>query len=235
MFPISWLALSVAGQLAIIAEPTLRSPDLPSADDVLRRLVERSQTPEGAEKRVTYVCTKQTVTEDFDNAGHLTNRKVKIGQSRSAPRGNNSANKWGSENGVSLDGNLLGRYQSTVVGRETLNGRPAIVLNFVPRQPAPPIHRLQDRLLNRAMGTVWIDEQDYDLAKADLCLSEPVSFGILGAVDALTFSFERARAEDGSWLTRWTEAVFKVRKFLTRIQSRKRVDWTGFKETGLGG
>ena len=208
---------------------------MPRAEDVLRRFVHRTQVPEIAEAHSAYLCTKQTVTEDFDISGHLTNRKVRVGEACPAGGGTMDANKWGSENGVSLDEDLLRRFEFTVAGREQLNGRSTFHLEFVPRQPAPAIHHFQDRLLNRAMGSVWIDEEDYDLAKATISLSEPVSFGILGAIDAFTFAFERARADDGHWLTRWTETVFRARKFLKPIQSRKRVDWTGFRKASNAG
>jgi hypothetical protein len=193
-------------------------------------MIEHSQTKDRVEPPQPYVCTKQTVTEQFDSDGKVTERKVNVGETRSAANGNRDANKWTTSNGFSIDKELLSRYEFSILAKETVNGRPAYLLSFVPKQPPPPVHHFQDRLLNRAMGSIWIDDQDYDLVKANICLGQPVSFGILGAVDSFTFAFERARAEDGSWLTRWTETFIKARKFLKFVQTRRRVDWSDFKK-----
>jgi hypothetical protein len=190
-------------------------------------MVKRSQ--EVPRSQAYYLCTKQTVTEELDSDGHVTDRKVKVGESHLDPKAIKDANKWGSQNGVKLNEDLLRRFQFTVVRRELLNRRSAFVLSFVPKDPPAPVHHFQDRLLNRAMGALWIDQQDYELVKADLCLGEPVSFGILGAVDSLRFSFERIHAQDGAWLTKWTDTFFKGRKFIIPVQFRKRVDCTAFK------
>jgi hypothetical protein len=203
--------------------------DLPSADIVLRKLSQRARSQRDPEPDGYYLCTKQTVTEEMDPDGRVTNRKVKVGESHSHPGGAADADKWSNKNGFSLDEELLRRYTFTVVDRETINGRCALLLTFIPKDPPAPVRRLQDRLLNRTIGTVWVDESEYELIKANISLSEPVSFGILGAVHSFSFSFERERDAEGKWLTRWTDTVVNARKFLKSIQTRKRVDWTDFK------
>jgi hypothetical protein len=221
------LALGAAG---LAGAPASASQPSPSADEVLRELVKRSQGQPAAKTQGYYLCTKQTVTEEFDSAGHVTRRKVKVGESHIDPVAVKDANKWGNQNGVNLNEDLLRRYRFTLGQRETLNGRSTFVLTFVPKDPPPPVRHFQDRLLNQAMGTLWIDEQDYELVKANLFLAEPVGFGILGAVDVLNFSFERIHAEDGSWLMKEIDTFFKGRKFVIPVQLRKHVDCTGFKK-----
>lgn len=201
---------------------------LPPVEEVIRRFIERSQTNSVVEEQTSYRCTRQTVTEDMDSDGHIKNRKVKIRETQSRASGPGDARKWSTSNGFSLDASLLRRYTFTLAGVETLNERPAYLLKFVPKVPPAPIRRFQDHLLNRVAGTLWIDQQDYELVKAQLRLEEPVSFGIIGAVDTLTFAFERARSNEGGWLTKWTETYVKARKFLTPLQTRKRVEWSDF-------
>jgi len=225
-----WFLFLLSACLAVFSPASLRGADrgLPSADQVLRQLLDHAraaQAPDGY-----YLCTKQTVTDELDSSGHITSRKVKLGESRPSPREAKDASKWSTQNGFSIDQDLLQRYQFTVVDREIINGRSSLVLTFLPKDPPLPPLKFQDRLLNRAMGTVWIDEQDHELAKASLCLGQPVSFGILGAVDIVTFNFERARTADGAWLTKWTDAYFKGRKFVIPVQIRKRVDCTDFRK-----
>jgi hypothetical protein len=202
---------------------------LPEVDEVLQRLIQRSQSDNPIQPHGAYLCTKQTLTEEMDSQGRVTERKVKVRETESRPDGATAANKWGSENGIGLDAQLLRRYHFSLLKREDINGRPALLLTFVPKVPPAPVRHFQDRLLNRAMGTLWVDEEDYELVKANICLGEPVSFGIFGAVDALNFAFERERSDSGNWLTHWTETYVKARKFLKPIQTRKRVDWRDFR------
>jgi hypothetical protein len=230
-----WLVLALACVWCRVASLQAAEP-LPSADEVLRELVRRSQAQGASESQKNcYLCTKQTVTEEWDSSGRVAHRKVKVGESHIEPKAVKDANKWGSQNGVSLNEDLLRRYRFTVSRREMLNGRPTLVLTFVPTTPPAPVQRLQDRLLNRAMGTLWIDEQDSELVRANLCLCESVSFGILGAVDALNFSFERLHAPDGSWLMKWTDTFFKGRKFVIPVQIRKRVDCSDYRRLNAPG
>jgi hypothetical protein len=211
------------------AAPASPTEPLPTADQVLRELAKRSQNPRLSDSSPCYLCTKRTVTEELDSSGRVTHRKVNVGESHLDPSAVKDANKWGSQNGVKLNEDLLQRFQFTLSHRELLNGRSTLVLTFVPNNPPAPVRQFQDRLLNQAIGTLWIDAEDYELAKANLFLGQPVSFGILGAVQRLTFGFERTRAADGAWLMKWTDTFFKGRKFIIPVQLRKRVDCTDFR------
>ncbi len=206
---------------------------LPSAQTVLQKLVQRAERTHATEEEVSerfYLCTRKTVTEEMDTEGKVTNRKVKVRERRRPSSGAWDARKWTAENGVSLDAELLRRYDFTVVRREMLNGRSSLVLTFAPQVPPPAVRRLQDYLLNRAIGTVWVDEEEYEVAQADISLGQPVSFGILGAVHAFSFSFQRVRTHDGNWLNLWMDTKVKARKFLLPVRTRKRVDWTDFQK-----
>jgi len=205
---------------------------LPSAEEVLAKVVERAELA-GTGSQNDYSCTKQTIEEELDASGEVVKRKLHVSQTHSDPGGVADAHKWSNENGFSLNQELLRRYHFTVVQRLTLHGRPTLLLTFRPKDPPSPVHGFQDRLLNRVVGTLWVDEQDSELAKADLCLVKPVSFGLLGAVDRFTFSFERFRGDDGHWMARWTDTWVKARKFIVPVRTRKRVDWTDFRKSAL--
>jgi len=203
--------------------------DLPSPQEILRKVAERSGSA-ATNSQSGYLCIKQTVTEEFDSAGRIVESKVRVKQTHSDSGGIAEANKWSKENGFSLDEELLRRYAFNVADRVMLNGRPTLLLTFGPNTPPPPVQRFQDRLLNRVVGSIWVDEQNSEVAKADLCLGTPVSFGILGAVDRFTFSFERFQADDGRWMTHWTDVSVRARKFVIPVRMRQRVDYTDFQK-----
>jgi hypothetical protein len=208
------------------------SQHLPSPQEVLRKVAERSESAVD-DSQSGYRCVKQTVTQEFDSDGRVVESKVRVKQTHPDTGGIAQAHKWSKDNGFSLDEELLRRYAFNVADRVMLNGRPTLLLTFGPNIPPPPVHQLQDRLLNRVVGSIWVDEQNSEVAKADLCLGTSVSFGVLGAVDRLTFSFERFRADDGRWITRWTDIYVRARKFVIPVRLRQRVDYTDFQEPQL--
>lgn len=100
--------------------------------------------------------------------------------------------------------NLVSRFQFTLVGRENVNGRSALVLDFKPASNHLPVHSYKDNFINKGAGRVWVDEADYAIAKTDLHLTQPVSVlgGLVGTVWKFTYSFERARTPEGLWFSR---------------------------------
>jgi hypothetical protein len=103
-----------------------------------------------------------------------------------------------------LSGDLLKRFSFSVAGRDTIAGRPMVMIDFVPLKTDLPERNLKDRFINKASGRVWVDEADGALAKADLHLTQPVSVlgGLVGSVWKFNYGFERSRTADGIWYTR---------------------------------
>jgi hypothetical protein len=100
--------------------------------------------------------------------------------------------------------NLVKRFQFTLVGRETLNGRPSLVVDFKPASGQLPVNSLADNFINKAAGRVWVDEEDYAITQAKVHLTRPVNVlgGLVGAVWKFTYDFTRARTPEGYWFAR---------------------------------
>jgi hypothetical protein len=64
---------------ALFASPKFaRAEAALSADDVMRRAVERAESPAASVARPDYAYTKHTVTDEFDAKGHVKGRKEKL-------------------------------------------------------------------------------------------------------------------------------------------------------------
>jgi hypothetical protein len=102
-----------------------------------------------------------------------------------------------------LNEDLVNRFQFTIAGRESLNGRPALVIDFVPANKQWPERNLKERFINKAAGRIWIDAADYSLVKADLHLTQQVNvgWGLIGAVWKFNYGFERERTAEGLWFS----------------------------------
>jgi hypothetical protein len=181
-----------------------------------------------------YFYTREKVTEFFDNAGNLKSRQdrqstndptpvsvpltipvpdpapgptvrpvdsVKQGQKADPPNIHGVA--LGKKEDL-MSPDIIKRFKLTMVGRDTINGRPALVIDFEPVSDSLPVLNIKDRFINSVEGRAWIDENDFTLEKVYLHLKQKVSVlgGIAGSVSKFSFSFDRERTPDGFWFTR---------------------------------
>ena len=103
-----------------------------------------------------------------------------------------------------LNEDLVSRFTFTIIGRDLLNGRQALVVDFAPANKNLPERNIKERFINQAAGRIWIDAADYSLVKADLHLTQQVNigWGLVGAVWKFHYEFERERTADGLWFPR---------------------------------
>jgi len=101
---------------------------------------------------------------------------------------------------------LVKRFQFTLVGREMLNGRPTLVADFKPASDDLPLKNFADKFINQVAGRVWVDEEDYAIARTELHLIQQVNViaGLVGTVRKLNYGFKRERTPEGYWFARST-------------------------------
>lgn len=117
-----------------------------------------------------------------------------------------------------LDEELFKRFEFTIAGREQINGRAALVLDFIPARRQPVAMNLKDWFIKKTAGRVWVDEADYTLARVNLRLTGTINLigGLIGNISKFAYSFERARTADGVWFTRLTNWHLEGREFLVQ-------------------
>jgi len=98
---------------------------------------------------------------------------------------------------------LLERFCFTLVGRETINGRPMLVIDFKPAKKKLSERNLKEKFLNQAAGRMWVDEAESVIVKASVYLAKPVSIvgGLVGTIHKFTFNLLRQRTPEGIWFT----------------------------------
>ena len=130
---------------------------------------------------------------------------------------------------------LVARFNFTLVDQQTLDGRPAYQLTFAPKQPAPPVHHIVDRLLNRISGTVWIDAEEFEIARAEISLGSEVDFlgGVVGSLKKLAYSMTRTRVGDGFWFNTLSTGDFEGRKLLDSMRIKTKSQSTNFRPLRL--
>jgi len=203
--------------------------DFPPIQTVLQRVRESSRSELQNDRffRARYAFVQTKTTRELDGSGKI--KKQSIRQSRNNPgfvpasyapptksgratanerqpaqKPSNSQAEGFDKSEFSLNDDLLNRFAYTIARREQLNGRPSLQIDFKPADKKLPSRDLKDRFINKAAGTVWVDEGDWTITKANVYLIDSVNVmgGLVGAVKKFSYTFDRQRTDDGLWYTR---------------------------------
>lgn len=133
---------------------------------------------------------------------------------------------------VEIDEKLIGRYHFTVVGKEDVNGRPAYVLTFLPKQGVKlPEEKRMDKVLNRLEGKVWLDAELYAITKLDMSLTEPTTLmGGLGNVRNLEWKMDFVAVEPGLFMPRTMSLKLDARRLLSSMRVKQHVEYSNYRK-----
>jgi len=112
----------------------------------------------------------------------------------------------------------LGIFDVEMAGRETIGGRPAILLNFWPRAAYKP-KTSEGKNMQHVAGRAWIDEEDYQVARVEVEVIDPISIG-LGILAKLqkgaSIVADRRKFNNEIWLPKRTEITLNARVLLVK-------------------
>lgn len=121
---------------------------------------------------------------------------------------------------------IIARFDFTLIGEEPVAGRPAYVIEFAPHQNLP-VHQLMDPFINRATGTIWVDQADYAVSKARFHLKSSLkaAYGVVGQINDFSGTISRSRTPEGYWYVRgmiWhlDERLLAVRRIVDYSEER---------------
>ncbi|HEY1250203.1 MAG TPA: hypothetical protein VGH97_03385 [Thermoanaerobaculia bacterium] len=89
-----------------------------------------------------------------------------------------------------------------VVGRETVDGRPAIIVSFTPRPGYKPVTE-GGKTIQKLAGRAWIDEADRQLVRLEAKLVDTIGVGpakLARLQKGATAFFQRKKVNDEVWL-----------------------------------
>jgi hypothetical protein len=121
-----------------------------------------------------------------------------------------------------LTAELLARFNFNAISNDVCCSRKAVVLEFKPKRKNPE-DTLEDKILNRLAGRLWVDDQDAEIAKLDVHLTEELSLGWLGMIGSLkecNLLMQRQRMPDGVWVNAKHTLSIIGRKVLSSIKYR---------------
>ena len=133
-----------------------------------------------------------------------------------------------------LTDELAGKYSFSLAGTEVVNGRMAYVLTFAPLSEDLPVRRMADRVLNRLAGRIWVDQDEFEIAKANISLQSQATLGgllkVVGALKRFDYQVERVRLARNVWFNRATQGDFESRKLWDSTRTRVLTEASGFQK-----
>ena len=222
------IEILLAVLFAVVASGTrAAADDFPSINTVLKHVREAAKQEQANERnfRTRYAFVRTKTNRELDGKGRVKKEETKrnqnnpvvsrtsyvtpstkvatpaIGPATPPPKNPNQAFD---QSDFALTDDLFSRFDFTIVRREQMNARSTLLITFQPAKEPPPVRTLKDRFLSKTAGRVWVDEGDWNLAKADIHLMEKVNVvgGLVGAVKGFNYRFDRQRTEEGLWYTR---------------------------------
>jgi len=126
----------------------------------------------------------------------------------------------------------VGKYEFEILGEEVLGGRPVYVLSFKPKSKNLPVRRKIDYIVNRIAGKVWMDQEDYEIARADMRLTESaqVLWGLVASLRGFSAAFEQTRLPDGFWFIKHFDTIIDARFLFTTVHQKQEAWFSDFKK-----
>ena len=133
---------------------------------------------------------------------------------------------------------LTAIYDIQMTGRETIDGRPAIVFALEPR-PAYSPRTPQGRIIKSFRGRAWVDEQDRELVrlKTDVLETVSVKFGfIFRLLKGSRGVMERRKVDGETWLPTYTRFTGAGRVFfIWRVDLDQETYFTSYRKRDPAG
>lgn len=130
-----------------------------------------------------------------------------------------------------LTEDLIRKFQYKVEKRERVGTRNCIVLAFEPRSKDQPASQVADRVYNRLAGTIWFDEEESEICRLEVRLTEKVTLwgGLLGALQTFELNLLRERSIEGPWFAKSFKLSLEGRRLMDSMRMRIGEESSGFR------
>jgi hypothetical protein len=134
-----------------------------------------------------------------------------------------------------LSPDLVARFDFTLVTNAPIAGRMAYQIAFRPKNPLPPAHHIADHFLSRISGIIWIDAEEFEIARAEIGLSSEVDLlgGTVGCLKKLAYTLNRTRIGEGLWINTSSSGNIEGRKLLDSVRIKTNSRAVNFRALGL--
>jgi hypothetical protein len=125
-------------------------------------------------------------------------------------------------------------YNFKLVGEESIDGRPAWVIEMTPRPGFTPVSP-HAAMLAHIEGKLWIDKEDVQWAKAEAHVIDTISIGWIVARigPGARFTVEQTRVADGLWMPKHITIKGVARVLMVHSKNlNESLRFSGYREVG---
>jgi len=98
-----------------------------------------------------------------------------------------------------------------------------LVVSFHPKAGYNPDKTVQDKVLGRLVGRLWVDEAEAEVARVQAGLNEDLAlgwFGLIGSLKQCDLDLQRKRLADGRWVNARQTLEIRGRKLFSYMRVR---------------
>jgi|TARA_B100000959_G_C14934451_1_gene605126 outer membrane murein-binding lipoprotein Lpp len=123
------------------------------------------------------------------------------------------------------------KFVPRLISTETIAGRPAYIVQFVPDPSYKLENAIVDRMMNQMLVKAWIDQEEFQVAKAEIKLTKPISFlaGIAASLREIKFTIRQKRVTPEIWVDQNVSGIFDVRILFGTYRFRMNSESTEFR------
>ena len=237
---------ALAASFLLLIGTQLRAADLPSADELVLKVLARDEAQQTA---LTHYQYHQKVATDWLNPdgtvrhGSELEMIVHPGEAGDfsivadgkggvlSPDQTSDKERKEARDSEKLKANfslreLASRFEIKVSGPETLRGQSAYILAFSPRPGQPYTNRIE-KVLNNLTGKMWVSTDDYGILQTEAHLAKPVDMAwVFATMKELDFRFEAEPipgAEPALLAPAEFDLDFRVDVTIREVRQRQRI------------
>jgi len=165
-----------------------------------------------------------------EERGWENDRELEFREAIRRSRERGKTNEEEEEDNITFNEELISRYTFTLESEEQYRNRPSYRVSFGPRSDRLPVRRRIDYALNKARGTVWIDQKTYEAARVEFELIDTVRlwWGVFGTINRARGSFDRKPVLGDTWARIQFETYTDHRVVFKRTRRSEFRQWREF-------
>lgn len=247
----------ITGALFCALELGAKDDGSRDARELLQAAINRARVLADATNAPIYRYDKRTTIQSLNSKGEVTKTKVKLFDvtmtggiprerlvgvegrklsKRGLAAEEKKSNRWRKgmdrkKKGRSfVPGDLLDKFDFSLVRTESVRGRTTHLISFQPTQPPAAAKNFRDRIIHAMSGRIWIDSSEPEIVSLDVKLGRKVKLwaGLLAVLDQFEIRLDRKRSDLGVWYNDFADIKLNARSFLTRMRLRIREQSSNF-------
>jgi hypothetical protein len=128
------------------------------------------------------------------------------------------------------------KFIPRLISTETVNGRPAYLIQLMPDTNHKIKNGTVDRIMNQMLTKLWVDQEDFQVSRLEAELVKPIGIvvGLIGSIKTIRIRLEQQRLTPQVWTDLKIDADFDIRILTANYTFSMKSQSSGFKPVKAG-